>query len=157
MCFGYKGTRQAPWVSTTVLFSSEPPAKQKKLAESSIEGFVVDEGEAPGSHDTVEPSDVSKELTTAPNATGDDAPGVDDSNVTKEGSTLMPTPTATQSSYAGNHAEVPTPHLATQVQPPSVPPGLPQGFGAPKALDSTLEEKGTVSALYVGRVIGKGG
>ena len=48
-------------------------------------------------------------------------------------------------------SHVPSPSVTV-----NVPPGLPPGMSSSNP-DAIIEEKGTVSALYVGRVIGKGG
>lgn len=48
-------------------------------------------------------------------------------------------------------SHAPTPSITT-----AVPPGLPPAI-SPSNPDAIVEERGTVSALYVGRVIGKGG
>lgn len=58
-------------------------------------------------------------------------------------------------------ASKPAPAYSTGLAAPTyssgLPPGLPPGMGGQGGMDSTIEEKSTVSALYVGRVIGKGG
>eukprot|EP00934_Nitzschia_sp_Nitz4_P001610 Nitzschia sp. Nitz4//scaffold128_size63911//4124//6303//NITZ4_006211-RA/size63911-augustus-gene-0.90-mRNA-1//1//CDS//3329534808//1610//frame0 len=99
-------------------------------------------------------------------------PGTEESNP----ETKAETPTESTAPVAEPQADAqpaPTPSPAPATQVPATSgnapvgpaalssvPGLPPGFGAPQGSnpnDMVVEEKGTVSALFVGRVIGKGG
>jgi hypothetical protein len=147
-----------PSPSSVAWFSLEPPAKQNKLTEDQKEETDVavtddpetaagDDGQARETSYNDDTPTVSRDATAS-----DDAPVA----ATENALTPTSTPAPENSHVVPAPAVVPV-SVSTLVQQVSVPPGLPPGIGASRGMDSTIEEKGTVSALYVGRVIGKGG
>ena len=156
------------WTSTSIvmmhgLFSSEPPAKQKKLTEDLKEenGDGVMEHPEKGAGDTDAVPEVPDKIDAATESkdtvTSEDTSGAKTTTVaTESASAPMSTAGAKNTDSTITPAQVPA-SLPIRVEPASLPYGLPQGIGASRGMDSTVEEKGTVSALYVGRVIGKGG
>jgi predicted RNA-binding protein YlqC (UPF0109 family) len=139
---------------------SEPPAKQQKVSEDSKEDVgTTTEGDDKAAAPVDQKSDKTETDGGAEAKAEEETPEPKDAEKTAE-TEAAPTP-------APVAAAVPAPAPATaptvsSVPPPAVaavsamPPGLPPDFSASNP-DAPVEEKGTVSALYVGRVIGKGG
>jgi len=151
-------------VMTHGLFSSEPPAKQKKVTEDlkeengdgvteDTEKGVGDTDAAPELPDKIDAATESKDTVIS-----EDTLGAKTTTVAAESATApMSTAGAKNTESTATPTQVPASLLPTRSEPVSLPYGLPQGIGVSRGMDSTVEEKGTVSALYVGRVIGKGG
>ena len=158
-------------VSPAALFHpSEPPAKQQKISDDSKEDdgkeaegdekvaapvepksdIVENDGAAEAKvEETVEPAEPSNDVERAeePLVAPPPAPVVED--VTEQTTTTsIPSPASAPPSAPTTSI---VPSTATEL-----PLGLPPDFSASNP-DAPVEERGTVSALYVGRVIGKGG
>jgi rRNA processing protein Krr1/Pno1 len=134
-------------------FSSEPPKKQIK-----VENKVQEEAAA----------DDTKAESPATEAKAEDAK-VDDvkSEIIDEAAVKAPAPAAATKPAPAPTKPAPAPKPAPASSLPNgLPPGLPTGNPIPVNHNvaaslsnpaSIVEERGEVSALYVGRVIGKGG
>ena len=123
-----------------------------RVTDDSEKG-AEDTAAVPGLPDQIDGATDSKDTT----VTSEDTSGAKTTAVAAESAPVPMSKAAVGNSDAtATPAQVPA-FFPTRVEPASLPYGLPQGIGGSRGTDSTVEEKGTVSALYVGRVIGKGG
>lgn len=142
-------------------FASEPPSKQQKVLET-VDG-QSGSGVAEGATEQADPPKEEVQENAGASASETKSPATQDNDpATSPTKVQLPTTHDDESAKVETAAEptnapVPAPAAVTVAQPTTLPPGLPPAMGATNIADATIEEKGTVSALYVGRVIGKGG
>ena len=155
----------------------EPPAKQQKVDEvddatpaaTDEPKTEVDEGKVASPNDgTEEPSteaneqaEEEKESTDVATSVSQESSG-ETTNANAESTSEEKAPPADEPVEVATNEE----SGSNQISATSLPPALPTAVTAPinptipaplPNLDQTVEERGEVSALYVGRVIGKGG
>lgn len=124
--------------------TSEPAAKQAKVE-------AKDEAESKEAGDDGKPADDAKEEESAEKA----GEGAAEKSETAKEEAPAPTP-APAPQPAAAYAAAPAPAAAV-----AAPAGLPvpsqQSYALPAVDNQVIEDRGEISALYVGRVIGKGG
>lgn len=128
--------------------TSEPAAKQAKVE-------AKDEAESKAAGDDGKPADEAKEEESAEKA----GEGAAEKSETSKEEASVPTPAPTPAPApqpAAAYAAAPAPAAAV-----AAPAGLPvpsqQSYALPAVDNQVIEDRGEISALYVGRVIGKGG
>ena len=144
--------------------TSEPAAKQAKVeseesAEANPASTEVPKDEKPAENGEKKEEDGVKKESESTEEKSEAASGAAASATKEE----TPAPTPTPAPAPAPAAPVPVPAPATYAPAPAAvaPAGLPtptqQSYALPVVDNQVVEERGEISALYVGRVIGKGG
>ena len=148
-------------VSRVVTFV-EPPSKQQKTSSevgNSGEPTSLAQTETEAPTDEKKPEQTETNKDTAASQPGTTKVESESSNATSDKEETGPTKEGASAQPPSSEPEAPVAAPAPAQPYQNVPAGLPpaSGMTTPSDPNAIIEEKGTVSALFVGRVIGKGG